>query len=429
MENRSANRVTNDPARSAKRTKTTAVRTDESHYTSEMGRIFQSMFLCAMLVACVCLLAHTAHAQSAPAPPPPPTPAAPPQTQTPIRTTSNVVLVPALVKTRDGETVFSLNADDFYLTDNGVPQKLQLEPDRDAQPLAVVVIVETGGEGEWHLRDYSNLGAILGAVIGDVPHRVAVVSFDSKPRLEQHFSGDIDSAAQTIANLPEGDPGGAILDALAFGVDLLREAPPAYRRAILLFSETADGGSQTTLEHAIREVNDTNTTIYSFGFSTTRAAIKHEASKIPRPGGTPYGDEPYPPGGCMSHDPSADPDAHGNRRVQALDCASDLLPPIRLARMAFIAAKDGMKRNVPEAVAQMTGGEYFPFTNAKSLAQHLITISNDVPDYYVLSFRPESPTPGIHTLQLFLRNRPDAIVKARTTYWIDAEPPAQATPR
>jgi hypothetical protein len=63
-------------------------------------------------------------------------PAAPPQTQTPIRTTSNVVLVPALVKTRDGDTLFSLNADDFYLTDNRAPQKSQMEPDRDAQPLA-----------------------------------------------------------------------------------------------------------------------------------------------------------------------------------------------------------------------------------------------------------------------------------------------------
>ncbi len=393
--------------------------------TRKIGEVVVALFALWLAVP------HLTGAQAAPVPPPPPAAAtqqppssAPQQTQTPIRTTANIVLVPALVKTRDGETVFSLNADDFYLTDNGVPQKLQMEPDRDAQPLAVVVIVETGGEGEWHLRDYGNLGAILGAVIGDVPHRVAVVSFDSAPHLEQHFSGDTDSAAQTIANLNEGDTGAAILDALAYGVDLLRQAPPAYRRAILLFSETADGGSQSTLEHAIREVNDTNTTIYSFAFSTTKTAVKHEASKIPLPGGTPYGEEPYPKGGCMSHDPAADPDAHGDRKVQALDCASDLLPPIRLARMAFIAAKDGMKRNVPEEVAQMTGGEYFPFTNAKSLAPHLIAISNDVPNYYVLSFRPESPTPGIHSLQLMMRNRPDLIVRARTTYWIDAGPPA-----
>jgi|HubBroStandDraft_1064217.scaffolds.fasta_scaffold65576_4 hypothetical protein len=61
----------------------------------------------------------------------------------------------------------------------------------------------------------------------------------------------------------------------------------------------------------------------------------------------------------MSQDPGADPDAHGNRRVQALDRASDLVPPLRLVRMAFIAAKDGLKPNVPESVAQSTEGLYF----------------------------------------------------------------------
>ncbi len=109
----------------------------------------------------------------------------------------------------------------------------------------------------------------------------------------------------------------------------------------------------------------------------------------------------------MSQDPGADPDAHGNRRVQALDCASDLLPPLRLVRMAFISAKDGLKRNVPESVAQLTGGEYFEFTNAATLKRSLLAVSNDVPNYYVLSFRPASPSAGLHRLQLTLKDRPE----------------------
>jgi hypothetical protein len=155
-----------------------------------------------------------------------------------------------------------------------------------------------------------------------------VVSFDSKPRIAQDFTDNTDAAAKTIANLSEGDQGAAILDALDFGIDLLRDVPSRYRRAVLLIAETADSGSETSLDDAVRSVSDTNTAIYSFGFSTTKAAVKHEASKIPLPGGTPYGNKPYRAGGCMRMDPGADPDAHGNRRVQALDCASDLLPPL-----------------------------------------------------------------------------------------------------
>ncbi len=122
----------------------------------------------------------------------------------------------------------------------------------------------------------------------------------------------------------------------------------------------------------------------------------------------------------MSHDSGADPDAHGKRSVQALDCAEDLIPPLRLGRIAFDAARDSLKRNVPESVAQLTGGEYFPFTNAKTLSSHLVTISNDAPNYYMLSFQAQSPSPGPHALILKLNGRPELQLRARTSYWVDA---------
>ncbi len=343
-----------------------------------------------------------------------------PQAQV-ITVRSNLVVVPALVKNKNGETIFSLTADDFILTDDGVPQPLQLEPDNDSQPLALAVIVQTGGLGVSHLHDYGHLGTVLDAVIGNVPHAVAVISFDSAPRLELDFTPDTDIAAKKIAMLDEGDPGAAILDALNFGIKILARQPPGYRRGVLLFSETIDSGSQASLDDAVRAVDDTNTEIYSFAFSTTKTEVKHEASKLPRPGGSPYSDQPYAPGGCMSKDPNADADAHGKRSVQALDCASDLLPPLRLARMAFLAARDGFKRNVPESVAQLTGGEYFAFNDKGTLTQRLISISNDLPNYYVLSFRPQLPHPGFHALQLIIKNRPGLELTARKAYWVNAE--------
>ena len=98
-----------------------------------------------------------------------------PQTST-ISVRSNLVLVPALVKTKSGELVFALTADDFILTDNGVPQPLRLEPDTDQQPVALAIIVQTGGHGASHLGDYRDLDAVLDAVVGNVEHRIAVVT-------------------------------------------------------------------------------------------------------------------------------------------------------------------------------------------------------------------------------------------------------------
>ena len=61
---------------------------------------------------------------------------------------TNLVLVPALVKTKSGELVFSLSARDFLLTDNGDPQTVQLEPDIGSQPLALAVVIGLGHGAE-----------------------------------------------------------------------------------------------------------------------------------------------------------------------------------------------------------------------------------------------------------------------------------------
>ena len=56
---------------------------------------------------------------------------------------STLVLAPVLVKTRKGDVVFKLTAEDFLLTDNGAPQNLTLVEDTDSQPLAPDSGVET----------------------------------------------------------------------------------------------------------------------------------------------------------------------------------------------------------------------------------------------------------------------------------------------
>src|SRR5262249_43433746 len=114
-------------------------------------------------------------------------PAPPQQTGTVFRAGTTLVLVPALVRNKAGEPVFSLAAEDFTLTDDDVPQKLPLEQDTDSEPLALVVAVQTGGSGARHLDDYRNLGSNIEALVGNVPHRVALVGFDSEIRLLQDF--------------------------------------------------------------------------------------------------------------------------------------------------------------------------------------------------------------------------------------------------
>jgi VWFA-related protein len=368
---------------------------------------------------------------------------------------STLVLVPALVRNKSGELIFTLSTDDFVLTDDGIPQRLKLEQDADSEPLALVVVVEVGGAGAREFNKDSSiapaLAPMLESIVGNVPHKVAVVTFDSKPSLLQDFTSEVDVATNALRTLTPGcsrqhhlencasplaihdlslgDNGAAILDSLGFSVDLLRSQPPRYRRAILLISETLDRGSHLTLDEALRAISDTNTVIYSIGFSTGRSEAAHYAAReLPNQPSQLTGNRlllenhhPNPPNGCMGTDPDPDPDATHNKLIQAYDCLTQLAPPLALAKMAAIEATDGLKRNIPETVARLTGGEYFKLPNAKNLEHDLATISNHIPNRYVLSFQPQSPHPGLHVIGLQLRNYSNLAITARKSYWADTE--------
>lgn len=92
---------------------------------------------------------------------------------------------------------------------------------------------------------------------------------------------------------------------------------------------------------------------------------------------------------------------------------------IRLATMTLLAARNALRTNTAESLAQLAGGEFFHFHDAKDLKAGLIALSNDIPNYYVLSFQPADPTPGMHALHVATKDRPKFVTKFRREYWID----------
>jgi VWFA-related protein len=341
-----------------------------------------------------------------------------------ITVRSSLVVVPALVRTKSGELVYTLQAKDFILTDDGIEQPLHLEQDTGDQPLALVIVVQTGGAGAGRLEQYQHLGPMLNNLIGNIDHKVAVVGFDSTPTLLHGFTPNLEFITHSLDTLDAGDKGAAVLDSIAYAVDLLSKQPTTYRRAILLLSETIDQGSNTTLVDALHAISDTNTAIYSIGFNTTRSSTANESKKFGSPLTPPL--EPGPEHGCFSRDLGTDADGNPikpteSRGAQNLNCAEELLPPLRLAHLAEIAARNALKRNISESVAHLTGGEYFKFKDVKTLDRDLFTISNHIPNRYVLSFHPQSPAPGFHYITLKLRNYPQLSIEARNGYWVNAD--------
>ena len=363
-----------------------------------------------------------------------------------LNSQSNLVLVPTLVRNHSGQTVFTLKVSDFTLTDDGIPQKLILEQDTGNEPLALVVLIETGAasksaawypklRGSHHNDPFLTVPTMIEAMAGHVPHRIAVVGFDSGPELLHNFTTNMDAASDAIYDLDskiDGDGGAAILDGLAFSLDLLRQQPPEYRRAILLLSEVHDRGSHTKLEDALRTISDTNTAVYSFSFSPGDDQDQQLPTKKVEPEDGELlryeNPNPGPTHGCFSRDPN-DPQVNLSKSVAAQDvnCIGLLLPPIAVAEAAYIAARDGLQKNIPETVAHLTGGEYFKPGSEKSLERDLQAITNHIPNRYILSFQPQSPHPGLHAISLRVPKYAGLEVTARSSYWADTTPtqPAQ----
>ena len=395
---------------------------------------------CILLGAPLCIAQTTAAQTSTPA-----------QTPT-LSTNSTLVVVPALVRNKAGNLVFTLKANDFTLTDDGVPQKLTLDRNAGSQPLALVVLIEAGAASEssgWHPKlhgvhtdPFATLPTMIEAMAGNVPHKIAVAGFDSGPELLLNFTANMEAAADAIHELDseiDGDGGAAILDALGFALDLLRRQPPEYRRAILLLSETHDRGSHLKLEDALRAIGDTNTAIYSFRFSSSADDAPSDARReLPSKKAAPQNDDqlirfedpnPGPLHGCFSRDPN-DPKVDLGKSVaaQVYDCLGQLLPPLAIAKAAALATADAMKQNIPETVARLTGGESFKLTSEKALERDLHSISNHIPNRYVLSFQPQSPHPGFHAIRLRVPGYANLDVSARDGYWTDPEDPPSPRP-
>src|SRR5215469_10927544 len=88
------------------------------------------------------------------------------QAETRIRTRVSLVNTPVTVVNAKGELVSNLEAKDFELTDNGVPQKIT-HLDLGSAPLSLVILIETSSRIEPLLPGMRKTGIIFAdAVMG-----------------------------------------------------------------------------------------------------------------------------------------------------------------------------------------------------------------------------------------------------------------------
>jgi len=295
---------------------------------------------------------------------------------------ANLVSVPALVRDASGSPVYGLHANDFIIEDDGVPQTVHLAEAQGAEPLSLMIAVERGRRANREFGRIATLASMLDPILSDPNNEAALLLFDSQLDLVRDFEANAGDLETSLRNLPVGDSGARILDAIAYSSRLLARREQGRRLVLLLVSESRDHGSKfTRLDDVVRLVGENNVLVFTAAFSpylskqldTARATNQDE-----------WGEN------------------HGK---------IDLVEKLAAARQA-------LRKNIPRALAAMTGGEYELFLTRNGFENDLTAFSNHLESRYQLNFEPEDPQPGFHRLRVRLRSpEKNWSVVYRSSYW------------
>jgi VWFA-related protein len=296
-----------------------------------------------------------------------------------ISASAVLVPVPTLVMD-DGKTVFGLRAEDFIIEDDGIPQVVHLDETAESKPVSLMVAVQSGRRAKREFGRIIGLPAVLDPILNQPNREAAVLIFDSKLSLAQDFTNNADAVEGDLKSIEAGDGGATVLDAIAYSARLLAKRSGDRNRVLLLISETRDHGSHfAKLDEVVRLIGENNISVYALLFS------------------------PY--------------------QSQQLDVLrgtnKDEWRPYVNILEKLAAIRQAMRKNIPETLAELSGGEYTVFHTQKTFEADMIGLANNLHSRYALSFEPKHPHLGLHEIRVRLGDPlKKATVLYRTSYWV-----------
>ena len=350
-------------------------------------------------LACSCCLifAAAAFVQSTP---PAQAPAQASQTGTVFHTQATVVTVPTVVTDSDGNHIWALQADDFSITDNGVPQKVQLD-DSPLPPLRAIAIVVQENDDTFLLEDSLDAALIdfLNALPeGEIP--IEVVTAGTKAKIYQPFNTNRDEVQLQLRKLqPDADSGGPkLLDGVYLASQALIEKYPERQKIVLLVSGAHDGDSGGRVMSALpgAKAPKARRERWNSAHSSEEVLQYVEANNV-----------------VVDAIEFSRYGLGASDYWKNTDLSTVSLNPISL----LFHAGDWLRKDVPRHLALATGGEVRNVARKRGVSTGALRIAADFSAAYDLSFHPTDHTPGLHQIRVTTPGRDKLHVRSRTFYW------------
>jgi len=317
-----------------------------------------------------------------------------------ISVSARLVVVPAVVRDKQGGLIGDLTKDDFLLKVDGKPQALRyFDHDADA-PLTLGLLIDTSMSQLTILDDERAASIAFLEKMLAPSDKAFILSFDiavrrladvtaSRPTLDEglralagprpdfHPSPGSDRAEKVEAyrKAIRNVIGTKLFDAVDYASSRI-SAKQEGRRALILLTDGGDYGSRRTLEDAVDAAQRADTIVYAIDYAAAPGASRSELIadfRNARTGGS------GADGGVVLV-PASSGDSSGQRRP-------------------------GMDRKkVLERLCSETGGKVFEVSGKQTVADIYAKIAEELRAQYRLGFSPagENAAEGYHRVQLTL---------------------------
>jgi VWFA-related protein len=311
-----------------------------------------------------------------------------------FKSTTQLVVAPTTVTDSKGHFVDGLTTEDLILSDNSVPQAIQM--DWMTYPIDLVVAVQTSANSGPVIDKLGGTGILFSQLLAGNAGETAMISFSDEVKIHLDFTGDADAVTHSIRMLRMEGGNAHMLDAMRQALVMLEKRPAGRRRIILMIAEKRDRGSTAQLTDVMAQAQRLNAAVYWVTYSpflqpfTVKNKVAEDLKPIAERRGYPDRDEtpvPYEPG------PGGGIYAIGE-----------------LARLA--------QQDLSSLFTETTGGRTLSFLKKDALEKAVQLVSQEVHRQYILTFEPQASEAGaFHAIRVTVKNNPKLRVTARSGYW------------
>ncbi len=197
-----------------------------------------------------------------------------------LRTDAYEVRLNATVLDSDGNSILTLNKDDFRVFEDGVPQTIASFRHEDL-PVSLGILIDSSGS-MYDKRAAVEQAALDLIKLSNKEDEAFVVDFSWEAFIDTDFTNDIDKLREGLSYV-KSSGGTAVYDALVASADYLTKNAKHPKQVLLVVTDGEDNASSASLEQAIRRIQDLDgPVIYSVGLLFGQDTDKRESRHAKR---------------------------------------------------------------------------------------------------------------------------------------------------